>query len=182
MAATGGEASARAEETAPIPIVVSDFSNDGDDGPLYRLMEYAPEDNAVNNHEQVRELPVGRATPQSQRQRVRIRVCTRCALCRRPPADERKCRGRQSVEDPQLEVSPPGEPTVCGKCGDALLAHMQAAADKISSRLRVHKRRVVDLLQLWWRTALLWAFDSHNSRRPRGRICSSCMRSYMSWR
>ena len=122
-------------------------------------MEYAPDDNTVNTHEQVRDLPVGRATLQSQRQRMRIRVHTRCTLRRRPPADQRKCRGRQSVEDPQLEVSPPREPTMCGKCRDALLGHMQATANKISSRLRVHKRRVMELLHLWWRTALLWALD-----------------------
>ena len=56
-------------------------------------------------------------------------------------------------------MSPLGEPTVCGKCGDALLVHMRAAADKISSRVRVHRRRVQELLQLCWQTALLWAWD-----------------------
>ena len=34
MAVNGGEASARAKETAPIPIVISDFSDDSDDGVL----------------------------------------------------------------------------------------------------------------------------------------------------
>ena len=56
-------------------------------------------------------------------------------------------------------MSPPGEPTACGKCGDALLAHMRAAAGKISSRLRVHEHGVMDLLRLWWHTALLWVWD-----------------------
>ena len=56
-------------------------------------------------------------------------------------------------------MSPPGEPTACGKCGDALLVHMRAGASKISSQLRVHERRVMDLLQLWWHTALLWVRD-----------------------
>ena len=63
------------------------------------------------------------------------------------------------VSAPPPEVSPPGEPTACGKCGDALLAHMREAADKISSRLRVHERRVMDLLRFRWHTALLWIWD-----------------------
>ena len=63
------------------------------------------------------------------------------------------------MEDPPPEVSPPGEPTACRKCGDALLAHMRAAAGKLSSRLRVHERKVMDLLRLWWHTALLWIWD-----------------------
>ena len=37
--------------------------------------------------------------------------------------------------------------------------HMRATADKISSRLRVHKQRVQKPLQLWWQTTLLWAWD-----------------------
>ena len=122
-------------------------------------MEYTPEDATANRHEPVRELLVGRATAQAQRRTVRFRVQTRCALRRRPPASQRKCQGQQSVEDPQPEVSPPGEPTICGKCGDALLAHLRAAAGKISSWLRVHERALMDVLRLWWHTVLLWIRD-----------------------
>ena len=113
----------------------------------------------VNNHEQVLELPVGRATPPNLLQSMCIRVRTRCALRRRPLADQRKCKVLQSVEYLRLAMSPPGEPTVCGRSGDALLGHIWAAADKISSRLRVHRRRVQKLLQLWWQIALLWSWD-----------------------
>ena len=56
-------------------------------------------------------------------------------------------------------MSPPGEPTAGGKCGDAVPSHMRAAAGKLSSRLRVHESKVMDLLQLWWHTALLWIWD-----------------------
>ena len=56
-------------------------------------------------------------------------------------------------------MSPPGEPTACGKCGDALLAHMRATAGKLSPRLRVHERRVMDLLRLRWHMASLWIWD-----------------------
>ena len=87
---------------------------------------------------------------------VRVRVQTRCALRRRPPADRRKYWGQLSVEDPPPEMSPPEEPTACGKCERALLAHMWAAAGKLSSQLRVHECRGMDLLRLWWHTALLW--------------------------
>ena len=56
-------------------------------------------------------------------------------------------------------MSPPGEATACGKCGDELPAHMRAAAGKLSSQLRVHERKVMDMRKLWWHTALLWNWD-----------------------
>ena len=59
---------------------------------MYRLMEHGPDNDTVNGHEQVRELPVGRATLQNQRQSMRIHVRTRCALRRRPIANEHKCQ------------------------------------------------------------------------------------------
>ena len=103
-------------------------------GLLYRLMEYAPDDATANSQEPTQDLP-GRAAPQVQRRTVRVRVRTRCALRRRPPAGRHKFQGQQSVEGPPPEMSPPGEPTACGKCGDALPAHMRAAPGKVSSRL-----------------------------------------------
>ena len=121
-------------------------------------MEYANNDATANNKGPARELPVGRATPQAQRRTLRVQMRTRWALRRRPPADQCKCQGQPFVEGPQPEVSPPGEPTACGKCGDTLLVHMRAAAGKILSRLRVHERRVMDLLHLRWHTALLWVW------------------------
>ena len=128
-------------------------------GPLYRLMEYAPDDATANSPEPTRDLPVGRATTQGQRHIVRVRVRTRCAHRRRPPAGRHKYQGQQSVEDPQPQMSPPGEPIACGKFRDALLAHMRAAEGKISSRIREHERGVMDLLRLRWHTALLWIWD-----------------------
>ena len=83
-----------------------------------------------------------------QRRTVRVRVRTKCALRRRPPAGRHKFQGRQSGEDPLLEMSPLVEPIACDKCGDELPAHMRAAAGKLSSRLRVPERKVMDLLPL----------------------------------
>ena len=77
-------------------------------GPLCRVMEYAPDEATANSQEPTRDLPVGRAAPQVQRRTVRVRLRTRCALRRRPPAGGRKCQGQQSVEDPPPEMSPPG--------------------------------------------------------------------------
>ena len=128
-------------------------------GPLYRLMEYALDDATANSQEPTGDLPVGRAALQAQRRTVRVRVRTRCALRRRPPAGRHKFQGQQSVDGPPLEMSPPGEPIASGKCGDALPAHMRAAGGKLSSGLRVHERKVMDRLQLWWHTALLWIWD-----------------------
>ena len=119
----------------------------------------APCDTPVNSKDPVRELPVGRAAPQSQRLKMRVRIRTRCALRRRPPADRHKYLALQYNVDQRSETSPPREPTVCAKCGDALQVHMRAAADKISSRLRVHRDRVECLLWHWWQTALLWVWD-----------------------
>ena len=53
-------------------------------GPLYRLMEYAPDDATAHSQEPTRNLPVGRAVPQVQRRTVRVRARTGCALRRRP--------------------------------------------------------------------------------------------------
>ena len=119
MAVMGGEASARAKDTAPIPIVMSDLGEDSDHGVLGPAVQA---DGVRARRRQCQEpgtnsgSDLGHAALQAQRRMVRVRVCTRCALRRRPPAGQHKSQGQQSVEGPPPEMSPPGEPTACGKC------------------------------------------------------------------
>ena len=162
MAVMGGEASARAKDTAPIPIIISDSSDDSHDGVLGPAVQA---DGVRDRRRHCQQPGTNSGSASGTRRHASIAphgTCPGANQMRPPPKTTSRptqVPREQSVEDPPPEMSPPGEPTACGKCGDALLAHMRVAAGKLSSRLRVHERRVMDLLQLWWHTALLRIWD-----------------------
>ena len=178
MAIMGGEASARAKDTAPIPIVISDSSDDSDDGVL------GPAVRSDGVHARRRHCQQPRAS-------ARTAGGTRHPTGTSPHSAR---AGANEVRPPPETTSRPtqvpgaavrrgstarGEPA--GGAHNPRLAHMRAAAGKISSRLRVHERRVMDLLRLWWHTALLWMWDRPQAPEVK-KADLQCMRSCMNWR